>query len=210
MITDGDDPARPDSGVPAAARFEQTAAALRSDGGSADVDAAGSELAAEFGDATLVLLEAMDSLVGCVPAAAFDNALVISPSQPGRVEAAIERRGGDPGQCGHVPVTGSPVSYDGPLWVSSPVDPSDLTGISVRVSQAMEYVKPGEGWLLWEDLQFLLLYADPSNVYRLTSQVLDRARGGDAATVVGLNAAAAEERTVARFAGLFDHYADLR
>lgn len=79
-----------------------------------------------------------------------------------------------------------------------------------RVAARRTECSPGEGWLLWEDLQLLLLYADASNVYRLVSHALGRARGGDATTAVGMNAAAAEERTVARFAGLFDRHVDRR
>lgn len=52
------------------------------------------------------------------------------------------------------------MSYDGPLWTTDAVAPSGLTGLSMRYCEAIRHVEPEEGWVLIDNAQVLLMYAD--------------------------------------------------
>ncbi|UPV73696.1 hypothetical protein M0R89_14255 [Halorussus limi] len=128
------------------------------------------------GQQALVSVPSMGSPLTTLPDEAFDNLLVVSATAaPGKVESLVERRGGDPQKVGVIPITGSPSEYDGPLWTTDPVDPSDLTGISIRVSKAMEYVMQG-GWVVVDNVNVLLMYGREEKVYRLLDSVVSSAR----------------------------------
>jgi hypothetical protein len=140
----------------------------------------GSGLALDPGEQALVSVPSMGSPLNVLPDEAFENLLVVSATaSPGRVEAVVERRGGDPNKVGVVRVTGSPSEYDGPIWTTDPVDPSDLTGISIRVSTAMEYVTRG-GWVVVDNVNVLLMYGREEQVFRLLDSVVSNAREKEA------------------------------
>ncbi|WP_435178325.1 DUF7504 family protein [Halorussus sp. AFM4] len=128
------------------------------------------------GEQALVSVPSMGSPLALLPDRAFENLLVVSATAaPGRIESLVERRGGDPRTVGVVPVTGSPDEYDGPLWTTDPVDPSDLTGISIRVSKALEYVSRG-GWVVVDNVNVLLMYGREDQVFRLLDSVASSTR----------------------------------
>ena len=132
------------------------------------------------GEQALVSVPSMGSPLSVLPDEAFENLLVLSATAaPEKVESLVERRGGDPGKVGVVPVTGSPGAYDGPLWTTDPVDPSDLTGISIRLSTAMEYVGRG-GWVVVDNVNVLLMYGREEQVFRLFNSVVSNVREREA------------------------------
>ncbi|WP_137286842.1 DUF7504 family protein [Halorussus salinisoli] len=128
------------------------------------------------GDQALVSVPSMGSPLSALPDDAFENLLVVSATaSPNKVESLVKRRGGDPQRVGVVPVTGSPSQYDGPLWTTDPVDPSDLTGISIRLSKAMKYVMRG-GWVVVDNVNVLLMYGREEQVFRLFDSVVSNTR----------------------------------
>ena len=133
------------------------------------------------GRQALLRMPSLRSPLAVLPASAFENLLVVSATRPpGAVERLVRERGGDPERVGVVPVSGSPVDYDGPMWTSDAVTPADLSGISDRVSDATRYVKPGQGWIVLDNANVLLMYADRAGVEGLVRAVLARARRRDA------------------------------
>lgn len=162
------------------------------------------------GEQTLVSVGTMSSVVGDLPEEAFENLLVVSPSPPSRIERVIQDAGGDPNRCGHVPVTGSPVTYDGPLWTTKPVAPSDLTGISIRYSTAMKHVASGSGWFCLDGLQLLLMYADRDRVSSFVSELAHRTRGREVTGVYGIASDTVDDETYELLRPAFDATVDRR
>lgn len=68
---------------------------------------------------------------------------------------------------GVVPLSNSTVDYEGPLWTSRRVSPTDLTGISIECSRGGQYLRRGEGWFVRDNIHTLLMYSDDGRVYRL-------------------------------------------
>ncbi|MFC4551852.1 MULTISPECIES: DUF7504 family protein [Halorussus] len=156
------------------------------------------------GEQALVTVPSMHPPLSSLPDSAFENLLVVSATaSPSKVESAVERRGGDPAKVGVVPVTGSPSEYDGPLWTTDPVDPSDLTGISIRLSKALRYVT-ADGWVLFDSLNVLLMYAREDQVYRLLDSVVSNVRSREARGAYCIVREAVTEETYSRFREPFD------
>lgn len=134
---------------------------------------------------------------GFLPDAAFENLLVVSTTAlPSRIERAVDECGADPARVGVVPVTGSTVAYDGPLWVAKRTAPSDLTGVSIRLSEALRHVRPGRGWVVFDNVTTLFMYAQTDRVIRFLETVVEavRERGGRGVYVALPGALAPESR----------------
>lgn len=156
------------------------------------------------GEQSLVSVPSMGSPLAVLPDEAFENLLVVSATAPpGKVEATVERRGGDPSKVGVVPVTGSQSDYDGPLWTTDPVDPSDLTGISIRVSKAIKHIMRG-GWVVFDSINVLLMYGREEQVYRLLASVVQTVREREACGAYCLVRDAVTDETYAKFRELCD------
>jgi hypothetical protein len=165
----------------------------------------GGELDLQSGVQAFVRISSMESPLATVPDAAFDNLLVVSATRPpGAVERLVRDRGGDPERVGVVPVSGSPVDYDGPMWTSDAVTPANLSGISDRVETATGYVKPGEGWIVLDNVNVLLMYADRTGVEGLVRSILSQSRSRDARGVFAVVPGALEASTYRSFKDLFD------
>ena len=159
-------------------------------------------LALEPGEQALVSVPSMHAMLSPLPDGAFDNLLVVSATaSPAKIESAVERRGGDPSKVGVVPITGSPSEYEGPLWTTDPVDPSDLTGVSIRLSNAFRYVLSG-GWVVFDTVNVLLMYAQEEQVFRLMDSVVSNVRSKEAQGVYYMIRNAVTDETYARFRGL--------
>jgi hypothetical protein len=150
------------------------------------------------GEQTLLTMPSMSTGLTELPEAGCANLLVVSPWAPERVASALRDRGIPVGNCGMIPVTGSPVRYDGPLWTTERVAPTDLTGLSMRYCEAMRHVEPGEGWVLIDNAQVLLMYADHEKVDRLLRRLTGQARERDVTGVLAVDRSAVETRTLAR------------
>lgn len=156
------------------------------------------------GEQALVSVPSMGSPLSVLPDEAFENLLVVSATaSPGKVETLVERRGGDPSKVGVVPVTGSQFDYDGPLWTTDPVDPSDLTGISIRLSKALEHVMRG-GWVVFDNVNVLLMYGREEQVYRLLASVIEIVRDAEACGAYCLVRDAVTDDTYSQFRDLCD------
>ncbi len=149
------------------------------------------------GRQALVTVPSMSTGLTELPERGFENLLVVSPWSPARVESALRDRGVPVGNCGLIPLNGSPVRYDGPLWTTEAVSPADLTGLSMRYCEAMRHVEPGEGWVLIDNVQVLLMYADAERVVRLLDRLTRQARERDVTGAVTVDRSAVESRTLA-------------
>ncbi|QDX41252.1 hypothetical protein [Salarchaeum sp. JOR-1] len=160
---------------------------------------------------TQVLAEAPPhgSVLDALPERAFDNLLLVRTSaSPTRTERDLRERGVDPSRVGVIPVTGSSVRYDGPLWVSERVSPSDLTGLSIQYSNALQYVREG-GWVVFDNLSTLYMYADAERLYRLVS-TLTRATGDAGATGVYVVASGVmQSEDYSQLRGVTTHHVEL-
>lgn len=140
-----------------------------------------------------------------LPEEAYRNLLVVSTTQtPKRVEAAIRSGGGNPSDVGLIPVSGSGSPYDGSLWTTDRVDPSDLTGLSMRFSEGVRYLRTGTGWVVFDNLTVLLMYAQETRVYRLLSSITTSLRERDIRGMYGIVRPAMEDSTFEQISGAFD------
>ncbi|MFC6953464.1 DUF7504 family protein [Halorubellus litoreus] len=163
------------------------------------------------GTQALVLSPSLESPLSRVPVEAFDNMLVVSTTRsPQKVEQLIRERGGDPNTVGLVPVSGSPVDYDGPLWTTSVVHPNDLSGIYERFDRGMNHVKPGEGWVVFDNVNVLLMYAERPSVGNFLDSVATNVRRRNASGAYALVRDAVAEGTHDRFVDIFDVELDER
>jgi len=176
-----------------------------------DGEGARPALALDARTQSLVLIPSLRSPLALLPEAAFENLLVVSTTRPpGKVEQLVRERGGDPSTVGVVPVSGSPVEYDGPCWTTSVVHPNDLSGIHDRFERGMNHVKPGEGWVVFDNVNVLLMYAERASVVNFLDSVARAVRRRNAAGAYALVRDAVADDTYARFADVFDVERDHR
>jgi RNase P/RNase MRP subunit p29 len=167
------------------------------------------ELSLDPGEQALVSVPSMGSPLSYLPDEAFENLLVASATTScAKVESLVERRGGDPQKVGVVPITGSDDDYDGPLWTTDPVDPSDLTGISIRLSKAMKYVMRG-GWVVFDNVNVLLMYGREEQVYRLLDSVTTNVKQKEACGAYFTVRGAITDETYSTLADICDVEASL-
>ncbi|NHN59693.1 MULTISPECIES: hypothetical protein [Halorussus] len=159
----------------------------------------------EAGTQTLVRTPADADPVAALPERAFENLLVVSArDHPNRLQTRIEGAGHDPAAVGAVPVLPAAEEYDGALWTTDPVDPDDLTGLAMRLSDAMRHVEPGTGWVLADALGVLLVYADDSRVCRFFQTLTTRGRARDVRGVYCVNPDAVADETYERLRAMCD------
>ncbi|WP_232686036.1 DUF7504 family protein [Halobacterium zhouii] len=140
-----------------------------------------------------------------LPEEAFDNLLVVSTAlSPSVIEQQITAHGHDPRSVGVVPITATDYRYDGPLWVSQRVEPSDLTGISIEVSKGFGYLEPSQGWLTFDSISTLLMYAEEDRVYRLLAWLASNSRENEVRSVFSLVRSMLADESYQRFRGLWD------
>lgn len=170
-----------------------------------DREDGGESVSVDPGTQCLVGVPSIRSPLDHLPRSAFENLLVVSTTRPpSKIERTVRARGGDPENVGVVPVSGSAVDYEGPLWVADVVGPTDLTGIDASVADAVRYVKPGEGWIAFDNVNVLLMYARADNVYQLVSAVASRSRKRNARGVFAIVPDAVTDSTYDRFRDPFD------
>lgn len=168
-------------------------------------DTEAAALSVEPGHQILLECERPRPPLDVLPAAAFENLLVVTTSEtPGKLEARIRDRHGSVRTVGIVPITSTLLAYDGPLWTTDRVAPGDLTGISVRVSQGFPHLEAGRGWLAVDSISTLLMYAEEDRVYRLLDWLVGSARRERISGVYALQPDALTDQTRRRFEGLFD------
>lgn len=169
----------------------------------AEVDTTALELAA--GEVALCVQPSGDRVVDVLPAEAFENLLLVTTDgNLKKLERTVEARGGDPRRVGVVPVTGTEVNYDGPLWVTDRVSPSDLTGVSIQFSKAFQHVEPGEGWVAVDSLGVLSMYVSSERLFRLLDTLVGATRGRNARTVLATAEGVLGDQAMTQFRGLAD------
>lgn len=140
-----------------------------------------------------------------LPATALENLLVLSVGRsPKQIQRALEARNANPRRVGVVPISGSSVAYDGPMWTSSRVSPMDFTGISIEFNRGFAHLPPETGWVLVDSVSVLLMYADVNRVYRLVDSMVGACRERGVTGVYVVDENAVTEETMNRFTGLFD------
>ena len=163
----------------------------------------------EPGETALAMLSSRDTPIAHLPPQALENLLVVTVDAPERVEQAVREAGGDPKDVGVVPVSASPVQYDGPCWTAERVSPSDLTGISIQFSRGERYLREGSGWVVVDGLGTMLMYNEEERLYRLLSHLVGRARERQLRHVTGVVPDVLASETLARFRGLHDRSVEL-
>lgn len=138
-------------------------------------EAGTSTLSLEAGTQALLPVSSMGSVIGLLPPEALDNLIVVSSKSPSEVAERLRGVGADIESTAHVPISGASVEYDGPMWTCEPLVPDDLTGLSMRLSQALEALDHQKGHLLFENLNVFLLYAAESRVVRFIDHMTELA-----------------------------------
>lgn len=161
------------------------------------------------GEQVLVSLSGGKFDYGRLPAAGLENLLVLSVGRsPEQVQRALEALDADPRTVGVVPISGSPVRYDGPMWTSNRVSPMDFTGISIEFNRGFGHLEPGKGWVLVDSVSILLMYAEVDRVYRLVDSMVAACRERDVTGVYVVDGDAVTEETMSRLRGLFDRFVE--
>lgn len=120
----------------------------------------------------------MQSPVALLPPEATRNLIVVSSEPSAAVADRLIAAGADLDAVAHVPISGAETAYDGPMWISDPLVPDDLTGLSMRLSSAFEALGDG-GYLLVENLDVFLMYAAEDRVVRFLDHLTGLARDND-------------------------------
>lgn len=149
------------------------------------------------GQQVLLEVEGRRSALQALPDSAFENLVVVSTHDtPAEIESQLVARGGPLDSVGVVPITSFVRGYDGPVWTTGRVAPSDLTGISIRVSQAVANLDAGRGWLVFDSLSTLMMYADEERVFRLFDWLVGNVRGESLRGVYTVQSGVVSDRTV--------------
>lgn len=161
------------------------------------------------GHQALVSLPPVGSAYSALPPGAGDRLVVVSADSPADVADTLEAAGVDPAGVAVVPVSGGRVEYSGPLDVTEAVLPADLTGLSMRLSDCLDGVGPG-GWVVFDRLNVLLLYADQKRVVRFLDHVADTVRDADLKGLFCVAREALAEETYGTLRRRVDSEPDLR
>jgi len=168
------------------------------------------QLRIEPGTQLLVSLSSMQRPFSLLPTSLSGNLLIVSSKAPATVERALRDRGIDPATAGLVPITGSEVEYGGALWTSDPVVPDDLTGLSMRFTSALDALEPGHGWVLFESLNALAMYAQTDRVCRCFDHLAERTRDRNLRGIYAVVADALDEEAYNSFERSVDRTLDRR
>lgn len=162
---------------------------------STDGDPVDGALTLSPGEQVLAVHPSTDSLVDALPPSAFENLLVVSANHDLSVlERAVTVHGGDPAETWVVPV-GTETPGETTLRTTVRITPSDLTGLSIRVSQHLDDLRPDEGWLVLDSLGLLLMYAARERVARFLHWLATALRSRSAHGVFGVSAGTTTDET---------------
>lgn len=176
-----------------------------------DVHAIGEQsLRLDTGTQALVAHDSLHPSVSVLPPVAYENLLIVSPRSPTAVERQVEEAGGDIGCVGHLPLNSSPHSYDGPMWTANAIDPSDLTGLSMQYSRALNGLAADHGWMLFDDFNTLLLYNDADRVVTFLDYLTQKTSEKRIRGVFTVVRDAMDDQTYARLQNIVDTDLDSR
>lgn len=162
------------------------------------------------GQQAIAMLSAMDDPLHLLPDHAFDELLVLSTrGHPQEIQDHVEARGVDPSDVYVLPVSGSAVRYDGPLNVAERTGPTNLTKVGVVFSNTLESMAD-EPWVLVDNFNILLMYADESRVYRFMDTMIGNVRNRDGCGVYCTVRDAVDDQTYEKFRQLCEVEIDRR
>ncbi|QGA82789.1 hypothetical protein [Halomicrobium sp. LC1Hm] len=167
-------------------------------------------LRVEPGTQVLVSMPSMQRSLSLLPRGVTGNVVLVSSTPPATVERRLRERGLAVERVGLVPVTGSEPEYDGPLWTSEPVVPDDLTGLSMRFTSALGALDAGHGWVLFDALDVLAMYAHQDRVCRFFDHVTTAARDRTLRGVYTITGDALDDQLADSFARSVDRVVDAR
>lgn len=168
------------------------------------------QLRVDPGTQVLVSTASMQQPLSVLPSTVTGNVLLVSSTAPGAVERRVRDLGIDVGTVGLIPITGSDVEYDGPLWTSEPVVPDDLTGLSMRFTSALEALEPGQGWILFDALDELAMYSRQDRICRCFDHLTATARDHELRGIYTVAGDALEADTYNDFTAAADRVVDSR
>lgn len=167
-------------------------------------------LRVESGTQVIVSHDSLTPSASLLPAGAADQLLIVSAKSPPSIERTLGDLGRDLSKVGHLPLGSTDIEYDGPLWTGPTIDPSDLTGLSMQYNRALEALEPDHGWILFDDINALLLYSDTDRVVRFLDHVAQQTREADVRGVYTVVRDAMSDQEYSALANVLDGSADLR
>lgn len=163
------------------------------------------------GTQAIVSMKAMDEPLELLPSDAFDSLLVVSTGgHPRKIEEKVREANGNPSEVLVVPVTGSSLRYNGPLRLAERTGPNDLTKIGVNINNGLRELDGTDSWVVFDNINVFLMYADDSRVYRFMDTVVGSARQTNARGVYCTVRDAIADQTYQRFRQLCDEEIDAR
>lgn len=162
------------------------------------------------GEQAIAMVSAMDDPLDLVPDRAFDSLMVLSTrGHPQEIQDHVEARGHDPSEVFVLPVSGSAVRYDGPLNVAERTGPTNLTKVGVVFSNTLDSIQ-GRPWVLFDNFNILLMYADESRVYRFMDTMIGNVRSRQGCGVYCTVRDAVDDQTYEKFRQLCEVEIDRR
>jgi len=128
-------------------------------------------LSPEPGTQILLSVGSMRSPLSMLPTSTASPVVVVSSDSPTELSERLASADADLSTVGHIPISGSEFDYNGRMWTCDSLVPDDLTGLSMRLSQAFEAIGDSGGWLLVENLNVFLLYASEERVIRFMDHI---------------------------------------
>lgn len=168
------------------------------------------ELRLDAGAQALVAHDSLHPSLSLLPPAAYQQLLIVSPRSPATVERLVREAGGDVSTVGHLPLAATDHGYDGPMWTTQSIDPSDLTGLSMQYNRALGALEDGHGWVLFDDFNTLLHYTDTERATRFLDHITQRARDAGVRSAVAVVRDAMDDQSYAALQRAVDIEVDLR
>lgn len=157
-------------------------------------------------------IDSMANYLDFLPDEAFEGEIVVvsTHGHPRDIEERVRRSGADLDGVMVIPVTGSSLRYDGPLTVAERTGPNDLTGIGVRFTEFIQQIEDDDPWVVFDNVNVFMMYAEDKRVYRFMDTVVGKARSVDARGVYYTVADAIKEGTYEQLRQLCDVEIDFR
>lgn len=165
----------------------------------------------EPGTQAIAKVSAMDDPISMLPAEAFEGLLLIcTRGDPSGVEEIVLESGADPSRVLVIPVSGTSLGYDGPLRVAERTSPNDMTKVGVNFTNGLHELDGEGAWVVVNNFNVFLMYADENTVYRFMNSLTEEARKAGARGVYCTVRDAIGDTTYEKFRQLCDTEIDLR
>lgn len=169
------------------------------------------EISLEPGTQAVAKIPAMKRPQSFLPPEAFDSLLFIcTRGDPESVEERVLEVGRDPSRVLVLPVSGTSIRYDGPLKLSDRAGPNDMTKVGINFTNGLRSLEGESPWVVVDNFNVFLMYADESLVYRFMNSLTNEARQAGARGIYCTVRDAIEDETYEKFRQLCDVELDLR